>query len=291
MPRWWWTRSGISTGCWGALGGAGSILTVPALVYLLGQSAHQSTTASLMVVGTAAAVGALVYAHAGRARLRAGATFGVLGIAGSYAGSRASAAVPASVQLAGFGLLMLAVAVMMILRRRSQAQRRRRTHTLPGILRASEQQGRRLMKIDEDGAGQVLNRLRRAHGQLAGAGACHSDLHLMRDFEAGLLLWEPPFTLGHENAGWVHSLGAGVAGLEVGQPVAPYGPWGCGTCERCRLGVETYCENQIAALVPGGRGGLGLDSRPELIEDLDLGARSLLRPKVTTFTLDEAAGA
>ena len=76
-----------------------------------------------MVVGTAAAVGALVHAHAGRVRLKAGATFGVLGIAGSYAGSRASAAVPASVLLAGFGLLMLAVAVMMILRRRSQAQR------------------------------------------------------------------------------------------------------------------------------------------------------------------------
>ena len=134
------------------------------------------------------------------------------------------------------------------------------------------------------GAGQVVIRV-------GGAGACHSDLHLMRDFEAGLLPSEPPFTRGHENAGWVHSLGAGVAGLEVGQPVAAYGPWGCGTCERCRLGVETYCENQIAALVPGGRGGLGLDSRPELIEDLDLGARSLLRPKVTTFTLDEAAGA
>ena len=34
---------------------------------------------------------------------------------------------------------------------------------------------------------------------------------------------------------------------------------GCGTCERCRLGVETYCENQSAAPVPGGGGGLGLD--------------------------------
>ena len=107
----------------GALGGGGSILTVPALVYLLGQSAHQATSASLMVVGTAAAVGALMHAHAGRVRLKAGATFGVLGIAGSYAGSRASAAVPANMLLAGFGPLMLAVTFMMILRRRSQAQR------------------------------------------------------------------------------------------------------------------------------------------------------------------------
>jgi propanol-preferring alcohol dehydrogenase len=95
--------------------------------------------------------------------------------------------------------------------------------------------------------------------RVGGAGACHSDLHLIHDFEAGQLGWGPPFTLGHENAGWVQSLGTGVTGLEVGQPVAVYGPWGCGVCERCRLGVETYCENVAAAPVPGGGGGLGLD--------------------------------
>jgi uncharacterized membrane protein YfcA len=94
----------------GALGGGGSILAVPALVYLLGQSPHQATTASLLVVGGAAVAGAIIHARAGRVRLREGAVFGVLGIAGSYGGSRLSAAVPASVLLAGFGLLMLAVA-------------------------------------------------------------------------------------------------------------------------------------------------------------------------------------
>src|SRR4051812_41064286 len=57
--------------------------------------------------------------------------------------------------------------------------------------------------------GQVLVRI-------GGAGACHSDLHLMHDFAPGLLSWGPPFTLGHENAGWVEALGAGVSGLEVG---------------------------------------------------------------------------
>jgi propanol-preferring alcohol dehydrogenase len=111
-----------------------------------------------------------------------------------------------------------------------------------------------LVEVDdpEPGPGQVVVRI-------GGAGACHSDLHLMREFGAGLLPWGPPFTLGHENAGWVHALGPGVAGLEVGQPVAVYGPWGCGTCERCRLGIETYCENPAGAPVPGGGGGLGLD--------------------------------
>ena len=102
------------------------------------------------------------------------------------------------------------------------------------------------------GPGQLVIRV-------GGAGACHSDLHLMHDFESGLLLWGPPFTLGHENAGWVHELGEGVTGLEVGQPVAVYGPWGCGRCPRCQLGIETYCENPTAAPVPGGGGGLGLD--------------------------------
>lgn len=95
--------------------------------------------------------------------------------------------------------------------------------------------------------------------KVGGAGACHSDIHLMDEFEAGVVPWNPPFTLGHENAGWIHELGSGVKGLEVGQPIAVYGPWGCGTCARCRVGIETYCENLAEAPIPGGGGGLGLD--------------------------------
>jgi propanol-preferring alcohol dehydrogenase len=102
----------------------------------------------------------------------------------------------------------------------------------------------------EPGPGQVVVRI-------GGAGACHSDLHLMHDFEAGVLPWGPPFTLGHENAGWVEALGAGVSGLEIGEPVAVYGPWGCGRCHRCRQGMENYCERQAEIGVMGG--GLGLD--------------------------------
>ena len=81
----------------------------------------------------------------------------------------------------------------------------------------------------------------------------------MHDFVGGALPWGPPFTLGHENAGWVHKVGEGVTHLELGQPVAVYGAWGCGTCARCQLGMETYCENLPGAPVPGGGGGLGLD--------------------------------
>jgi len=111
-----------------------------------------------------------------------------------------------------------------------------------------------LVEVDDPvpGPGQVVVRI-------GGAGACHSDLHLMREFESGLLPWGPPFTLGHENAGWVHALGSGVTGLEPGQPVAVYGPWGCGTCPRCRLGMENYCERPDLAPAPMGGGGLGRD--------------------------------
>ena len=104
----------------------------------------------------------------------------------------------------------------------------------------------------EPGLGEVLV-------QVGAAGACHSDLHLMHDFEPGLLPWSTPFTLGHENAGWVHTVGQGVRGLEPGQPVAVVGAWGCGRCPRCLAGLETYCEDPASAPVPSGGGGLGLD--------------------------------
>lgn len=102
------------------------------------------------------------------------------------------------------------------------------------------------------GPGEVVIRI-------GGAGACHSDLHLMHDFVAGALPWNPPFTLGHENAGWVDSVGVGVTTVKEGDAVAVYGPWGCGKCSRCQLGIETLCENPMAAPIPGGGGGLGLD--------------------------------
>jgi propanol-preferring alcohol dehydrogenase len=102
----------------------------------------------------------------------------------------------------------------------------------------------------EPAAGEVLVRI-------GGAGACHSDLHLMYDFQEGMLPWGTPFTLGHENAGWIEALGAGVRGLEVGAPVAIYGPWGCGRCRRCREGRENYCERQ--AMIGAAGGGLGRD--------------------------------
>ena len=62
-----------------------------------------------------------------------------------------------------------------------------------------------------------------------------------------------PFTLGHENAGWVERLGPGVTGFAPGDPVIVYGPWGCGLCANCREGRENYC--QTTGGLGGGLGG------------------------------------
>src|SRR5258705_1746029 len=91
--------------------------------------------------------------------------------------------------------------------------------------------------------------------KIGGAGACHSDLHVMHDFEPGMMPWKVPFTLGHENAGWVDSVGDGVTAVAEGDAVAVYGAWGCGKCSRCQQGYENYCENPAEApAVNGGHG-------------------------------------
>jgi alcohol dehydrogenase, propanol-preferring len=103
--------------------------------------------------------------------------------------------------------------------------------------------------VPEPGPGEVLVKV-------AGAGACHSDLHLM-EWPEGAVPYALPFTLGHENAGWVEQVGGGVDGWRAGDAVAVCGPWGCGRCGECRRGRETLCERLGRAGVWGG--GLGRD--------------------------------
>jgi propanol-preferring alcohol dehydrogenase len=69
--------------------------------------------------------------------------------------------------------------------------------------------------------------------------------------------YNPPFTLGHEAAGWVEAVGPGVTGLERGEPVLVYGSWGCGRCKPCRMGSENLCERALELGYYGG--GLGSD--------------------------------
>jgi uncharacterized membrane protein YfcA len=105
----------------GALGGGGSILTVPALVYLLGQDPRHATTNSLLIVGLTSLTALVPHARRGHVRVGQGLAFGALGTAGSLAGSALSARVPAAVLLSGFAVLLAVVAVLML--RRSRAAR------------------------------------------------------------------------------------------------------------------------------------------------------------------------
>jgi alcohol dehydrogenase, propanol-preferring len=105
------------------------------------------------------------------------------------------------------------------------------------------------LPVPEPRPGEVLIRV-------AGAGLCQSDLHVV-DAKPGDLPFRLPFTLGHEVAGSVAALGAGVTDVAVGEAVAVYGPWGCGDCPRCVAGRENYCDRRAAIRAAGA--GLGRD--------------------------------
>lgn len=98
----------------GALGGGGSILTVPALVYLLGQNPHGAVGSSLVIVGANALFGAWLHGRAGNVRLRAALLFGAVGVAAAFGGARLSRLLPGPALLVLFALLMLVIATVML---------------------------------------------------------------------------------------------------------------------------------------------------------------------------------
>jgi uncharacterized membrane protein YfcA len=98
----------------GLLGGGGSILAVPALVYGLGQPVAVAVPTSLLVVGGSAAAGAIPKLRAGQVRWRVALGFAAAGVAVSFVGAAVNRRLPASVVLGGFALLMIAVAVRML---------------------------------------------------------------------------------------------------------------------------------------------------------------------------------
>jgi uncharacterized membrane protein YfcA len=105
----------------GALGGGGSILAVPALVYAAGQDPKAATTTSLVLVTITALIGIIPHWRAGHVRLAAGAVFGLAGIGGSLIGSAWNESVDADVLLLAFSMLMLVAAYAMWRRLRKQA--------------------------------------------------------------------------------------------------------------------------------------------------------------------------
>ena len=100
------------------------------------------------------------------------------------------------------------------------------------------------------GPGQALIRI-------AGAGVCSSDLHVVSEWSPETMPqvagWQMPWTLGHENGGWVEG---GDTNFDIGTPVVINSMWNCGHCRSCRMGATNYCETPA----PEGRsGGLGVD--------------------------------
>lgn len=105
----------------GALGGGGSILTVPVLVYALNQQPQPATTASLIIVGITSITAAIGHARAGRVQWHAAAIFGVLGVAASLGGSMLNRVVNPQALLLAFAALMLIAAVALFARTRNPA--------------------------------------------------------------------------------------------------------------------------------------------------------------------------
>lgn len=111
------TAIGLSVG---AMGSGGSILTVPALVYIFGLSATQATAASLLAVGITSALGTGLRALKHLVQWKTGLAFGFLGIAGSIAGSRFNRIVSEDYLLLGFGCVMAVAAFAFVHRLRSK---------------------------------------------------------------------------------------------------------------------------------------------------------------------------
>lgn len=105
----------------GLLGGGGSILTVPVLVYLLGYAAKPAIAMSLPVVGVTSLIGAALHWRLGNVRVRTALTFGVLAMIGAFMGARLAAFLSGGVQLALLAVVMAAAAGSMLLKRGSEA--------------------------------------------------------------------------------------------------------------------------------------------------------------------------
>ena len=98
----------------GLLGSGGSIITVPVLVYLIGQDERLAIAGSLFVVGNIALAGSLQYVRSKLIDWRNVVIFGIPGMVGTYLGAVIAAYVPGVVQLVIFALVMLLASWMML---------------------------------------------------------------------------------------------------------------------------------------------------------------------------------
>ncbi|MCB0047515.1 MAG: sulfite exporter TauE/SafE family protein [Caldilineaceae bacterium] len=117
----------------GLMGGGGSILTVPALVYFVGQSPQAAVTASLVIVGINSSMGAWLHRRQGTLDWKVALIFGGSGMAAAYIAAGWSQAFSPTMLMLLFALLMLAVGAFMVLRPQP-ADTEARRHGLPVII-------------------------------------------------------------------------------------------------------------------------------------------------------------
>ena len=79
--------------------------------------------------------------------------------------------------------------------------------------------------------------------KVGGAGVCRTDLHIIEGQWAEAMHPTLPYTLGHENAGWVHEIGSAVSNVAVGDTVILHPTPTCGLCQACRAGDDMHCVN------------------------------------------------
>src|SRR5256886_8827570 len=79
--------------------------------------------------------------------------------------------------------------------------------------------------------------------RIGGAGLCRTDLHIIEGQWAEISGVTLPYTLGHENAGWVHEIGSAVSNVAVGDTVIVHPLITCGLCRACRAGDDVHCIN------------------------------------------------
>ena len=104
----------------GLIGGGGSIITVPVLVYVLGVDVHDAVGMSLAVVGATSLIGSYLHYRRGTVQLKIGLIFGAAGVVGALLGSPLTKLLSPSALMMIFATLMLVVAALM-LRRKSKA--------------------------------------------------------------------------------------------------------------------------------------------------------------------------
>ena len=117
--------------------------------------------------------------------------------------------------------------------------------------------------------------------RIGGAGLCRTDLHIidgiLKETFPDLTL---PYTLGHENAGWVEEVGPSVRTVRPGDPVIVHPQMTCGVCPACRRGEDMHCEDSFFP---------GLDSNGGFAEYLRTNERALVKLDPSLDPKDVAA--